>query len=294
MSDEVDVIVSGHTHRAYVCTIDKKLVTSASAFGRAITAIDLTIDKKTNELLSKTARNVIVTRDVAKDPAQTAIIEQYRPFHAAVAGRIIGTIAGDLTRDENTAGESILGNVIADGTLEYAQSAPDGGGADVAFMNQGGVRADLFHKPAANGEPRPITYGEASSVLPFRNRVVVQTMTGEMIRQVLEQQFDNIGPGQDRMLKVSRGFKYSYDRTASKSRRVIPSSMMIGGRQVMPKQQYRVAINEFIATGGDNFGAFTQGTDVRTIGLDLEVFTAYLSKHSPVQPPALDRITRIK
>jgi 5'-nucleotidase len=294
MSDDVDVIVSGHTHRAYVCTIDKKLVTSASSFGRAITAIDLTIDRKTNEIVSKTARNVIVTREVAKDPAQTAIIDQYRPFHAAVAGKIIGTIAGDLTREENTAGESLLGNVIADGTLEYAQSATDAGGADLAFMNHGGIRADLLRQPATNDEPRPITYGEASSVLPFRNRVVVQTMTGEMIRQVLEQQFDNIGPGQDRMLKVSRGFTYSYDRTAPKSRRVVRSSMLIGGRPVMPKQEYRVALNEFIATGGDNFGAFTEGTDVRTIGLDLEVFAAYLSKHSPMQPPALDRIARIK
>jgi 5'-nucleotidase len=294
MSDDVDVIVSGHTHRAYICTIDKKLVTSASAFGRAITAIDLELDRKTNELVSKTARNVIVTRDVAKDPAQTAVIEKYRPFYARVAGRIIGTIAGDLTREENAAGESILGNVIADGTLEYAQSAPDAGGADVAFMNPGGIRADLLHESAANGQPRPLSYGEVSSVLPFRNRVVVQTMTGETLRQVLEQQFDNIGPGQDRMLKVSRGFRYSYDRTAPKSRRVIPRSMFIGGVQVMPRQQIRVAVNEFLATGGDNFGAFTKGSDVRTIGLDLEVFAAYLDRHSPVRPPALDRITRIR
>jgi 5'-nucleotidase len=294
MSDDIDVIVSGHTHRAYNCTIDRKLVTSAAAFGRAITAIDLTIDRKTNEVISKSAQNVIVTRDVARDPAQTAIIERYRPAYATIAGKMAGTIAGDLTRAENAAGESILGNVIADGTLEYAQTAPNAGGADVAFMNHGGIRADLLHEPATAGEPRPITYAEASSVLPFRNRVVTQIMTGEMIRQVLEQQFDNIAPGQDRMLKVSRGFTYAYDRAAPKSRRVQPDSMTIGGRRVMPRQRYRVAINEFIATGGDNFPAFTQGIDVRTIGLDLDVFVAYLTKHSPVRPPALDRITRIR
>jgi 5'-nucleotidase len=294
MSDEVDIIVSGHTHRAYNCTIDSKLVTSAAAFGRAITAIDLGIDKNTNQVISKTARNVVVTRDVARDPAQTAIIDHYRPFYATVAEKIVGTIGADLTREENEAGESILGNVIADGTLEYARSASDAGGADVAFMNHGGIRADLFHAPAPNGQGRPLTYGEASSVLPFRNRVVVQTMTGEAIRQVLEQQFDNIAPGQDRMLKVSRGFTYSYDRTAPKSHRVNPDSIMIDLRRVMPKQKYRVAINEFIATGGDNFGAFTQGTDVKTIGLDLDVFVTYIGKHSPVQPPALDRIKRSK
>ena len=98
MSDEVDVIVSGHTHRAYNCVIDNKIVTSAAAFGRLITAIDLTIDKRSAEVVSKTARNVVVTRDVPKDPAQTAIIEHYRPFYATVANRVVGTIARDLTR----------------------------------------------------------------------------------------------------------------------------------------------------------------------------------------------------
>ena len=119
-------------------------------------------------------------------------------------------------------------------------------------------------------------------------------MTGEMIKEVLEQQFDNIGPGQDRILQVSRGFSYSYDRTAARSRRVDPQSITIDGRQLAPRQRYRVAINEFIATGGDNFTAFTRGTETATIGMDLDAFTAYLQKHSPVEPGPMNRITRIK
>jgi 5'-nucleotidase len=293
MSDDIDVIVSGHTHRAYNCAMDGKLVTSAAAFGRMISVIDLTISKRTGDVLSKSARNVIVTRDVTKDPAQTAIIEHYRPFYAVVADKVVGTIAADLPRAPNAAGESVLGNVIADATLEAANAAP-GGGAAIAFMNPGGVRTDLLRGAADASEPRPVTYAEAFSVLPFRNRIVIQTMTGASIKEVLEQQFDNIGPGQDRILHVSRGFTYSYDRSAPQSRRVDPLSIKIGGRPVLPKQPYRVAINEFIAAGGDNFSAFTGGTGTTTVALDLDVLIAYFARHSPIAPPATDRITRVR
>ena len=290
MSDDIDVIVSAHTHRPYICTIDKKLVTSAAAFGRVITAIDLAIDKRTDEVVSKAARNVIVSRDVPRDPAQTSIIERYRPFYTTLASRVIGTIAGDLTRTPNFAGESVLGNVIADSTLELAAQH---GGADVAFMNTGGIRADLPYD-AASPQPRPVTYAEASSVLPFRNRIIIRTLTGQMIKDVLEQQFDNIAPGQDRMLQVSRGFTYSYNRAAPRSRRVDASSIAINGRPLGLRQEYRVAINEFLATGGDNFPAFTRGGPVTTISLDLDMLIAYFQTHSPVVPPATNRITRLR
>jgi 5'-nucleotidase len=233
---------------------------------------------------------VIVTRDVARDPVQTAIIERYRPSYALVAERVVGTIAADLTRIPNFAGESTLGNIIADATLEMARSAA--GHADVAFMNPGGIRSDLLHA-AGNEGPRPITYAEASSVLPFRNRIVVLTLTGEMIKDVLEQ-FDNIAPGQDRMLQVSRGFSYAYDRPAPRSRRVDPRSIAIDGRQVMPRQRYRVAVNEFLAAGGDNFSAFTRGTEVTTVSLDLEMLAAYFEKHSPLAPVPTGRIRRLR
>ncbi len=291
MSDDIDVIVSGHTHRAYNCTIDGKLVTSASSFGRAITAIDLAIDQRTADVVSKTARNVVVTRDVPKDPVQTAIIERYRPLYTAVASRVVGTIAADLTRTANAAGESAIGNVIADGTLDAARTAPHGG-ADVAFMNPGGIRADLTLSPGS--APRSITYGEAFSILPFRNRIVVQTMTGRTIKDVLEQQFDNPTPGRDTILQVSRGFTYSYDRTAPRSRRVVAGSIRLDGRPIDPGKQYKVAVNEFIATGGDNFTALPRGSAVTTTGMDLDVFLAYLGKHSPLEPPPLDRIKRLK
>jgi len=293
MSDDIDVIVSGHTHRAYNCTIDGKLVTSAASFGRVITVIDIGIDRRTTDVVSKVARNIIVTRDVPRDPAQTAIIEQYRPLYSTVAEKVVGTLTRDITRTLTPSGESALGNLVADGTLEAARASQSADTA-VAFMNPGGLRADLTHGGASTDPPRPITYAEASNVLPFRNRIVVLTLTGQMIKDVLEQQFDNGSPGQDRILQVSKGFAYSYDRTAPASRRVDPASMMIDGRRVDLKQRYRVAINEFIAAGGDNFTAFTRGSDTATIGMDLDVFRVYLEKHSPVEPGPMNRVTRLK
>jgi 5'-nucleotidase len=290
ISDDVDVIVSGHTHRAYTCTIDGKLVTSAASFGRLITAVDLTLDSRTGDVVKKTARNIPVTRDVQRDPVQTAIIEEYRPMYAAVANRVVGTIARDVTRAPNEAGESALGALIADGTLSAGALVPDGH-AVVAFMNPGGIRADLVHG-GAPGTPRPVTYAEAFTVLPFRNRVIAVTMTGAAIKDVLEQQFDNIGPGQDRMLQVSRGFAYSYDRTRLVNQRVDAASITIQGNRVEARQRYRVVINEFIASGGDNFSGFTKATGEVTVGNDLDIFASYLQKHSPVDPPPLNRIKR--
>ena len=290
MSDEIDVVVSGHTHRAYNCSIDSKLVTSAASFGRLVTVIDLTISTRTSDIVAKSARNVPVTRDVPKDPAQTAVIEHYRPHYAAVANRAVGTIASDLTRAPNSAGESVLGNIVADATLDGAAAA--GQNADVAFMNPGGIRADLL--VADERAPRTVTFAEASSVLPFRNRVVVQTMTGRMLKEVLEEQFENVAHGEDEMLSISRGFTYAYDRSAARSRRVDAQSMTLHGRPIAPDREYRVALNEFIAAGGDNFTVFTRGTAVATVGLDLDMLIAYLKNHSPVRPVPTDRVRRIE
>ena len=117
MSNDIDVVVSGHTHTFYICTIGTKLVTSASSFGRAVTDIDLTVESTTGEVVTKTAVNTIVPRTIARDPEETAIIEKYRTLAAPLANRVIGSITADITRTANSAGESALGDVIADAQL---------------------------------------------------------------------------------------------------------------------------------------------------------------------------------
>ena len=294
IKDDVDVIVSGHTHQAYNCRLGKKLVTSAASFGRLITAIDLNIDRATNEIVSKSAQNVIVTRDVPRSAAHTAILDRYRPLYEPLASRTIGTIARDITRAQNAAGESALGDVTTDAQLEAARDAATGG-AVIALMNTGGIRADLTRRPSWDPQaPSPVSYADAFNVHPFQNRLIVKTFTGDQIRKVLEQQFDNRAPNTDMILQVSDGFTYSYDRSRPPGNRVDPRSIMLGGQRVGSKQKYRVAITDFLSDGGDNFTVFTQGTEPIYAGLDIDALASYLRTHSPAIPGPMNRITRIK
>jgi 5'-nucleotidase len=297
IKDDVDVIISGHTHQAYNCTFGKKLVTSAASYGRLITQIDLTIDRTTDEVVTKAAQNVIVTRDVPKDAAQTAILARYRPLYEPLANKTVGTIARDITREQNAAGESGLGDVAADAVLE-ATKEPRSGGAVLAFMNPGGIRADLTHRPSSSPDgSSPVSYSDVFNVHPFQNRLIVKTMTGEMINDVLEQQFDNRAIDNDMILQVSDGFTYSYDRSKPKGRRVDPASMMLHGQHIAPKQKYRVGISDFLSDGGDSFTVFLKGTDpvaVGAAGADVEALAAYIGRHSPAVPGPGNRITRTK
>ncbi len=198
-------MLSAHTHQAYNCTINNILVTSAASFGRLVTQVKLTINPATDDVTDKTATNVPVTRDVAKDPAMTALIARYNTIAGPIANRVVGSITADITRTANAAGESALGDVIADAQL--ADTAPtDFGGAVVAFMNPGGIRADLTYNNNAGGEaPGQITYNELFTVQPFNNVMTVATCTGDQIRRVLEQQFDNPSQARTGSCRSRRG-----------------------------------------------------------------------------------------
>jgi 5'-nucleotidase len=177
--------------------------------------------------------------------------------------------------------------------FEAAQEIP--GGAAVAFMNPGGIRTDLsYNSPPGSTAPKPVTFGEVSTVLPFQNKLVVATMTGKAIKRLLEQQFDIVGPGQDKILQVSNGFTYSYDRSGPKNKRVDPVSIRIAGQPLAPSRKYRVASNDFLVTGGDGFTVLTEGTDQLQGGIDLDVLNAYFRKHSPLEPGPTNRIRRTK
>ena len=243
MSDDVDVVISGHTHRAYNCLIGGKLVTSAASNGRLITDIDLRIQRSNGEVLSKSARNIVVTRDIPKDPDQSALIAHYRPVAEKVGTRVVGTITGDLTRIARGAGESSLGDVIADALLEGARKTP-GASADVAFWNPGGIRADLV--APAGSEATPVTYAQLFSVLPFGNELIVKSVTGDAILQFLEQQF---GVERQRIMQVSDGFSYAYDLSRPRGERVVRSSVRINGAPLDLNRTYRVATSNFLWGG---------------------------------------------
>ena len=174
LSDQVDVIISGHTHAQYICAgpneIDGKVVTSAASFGRLITDVDLVIDRESKDVKSKTARNVIVTQDIAKDPAVSAILAHYKTIADPIANRVVGSITETLlsTRDSggdpDGDGEAPLGNVVADAQLE-ATTPTDFGDAVIAFMNPGGIRGPIRYEQISGGEqPGEVTYGELFTV----------------------------------------------------------------------------------------------------------------------------------
>jgi 5'-nucleotidase len=291
--DEVDVVVSGHTHLPYNCSIDGKLVTSAFSFGRLVTKIDLTIDRATGEVVTKVADNKIVTRDVPKDPFITTLIAKYNAIAAPLANRVIGSITAPITRTNNAAGESALGDVIADGQLA-ATTDPSLGGAVVAFMNPGGIRADLSYpsSPAGEGDGN-VTYGEMFTVQPFGNSMVTMTLTGAQIERLLEEQFAGCTLASARILQVSEGFTYTWSASGPVCDKVDPSTIMLHGVVVDPSANYRVTVNSFLADGGDSFPILTQGTDRLGGAVDTDAFEAYFAANSPVAPGPQNRITMV-
>lgn len=287
MSGDIDVIVTGHSHQAYNCTIAGKLVTSASSGGRLITDIDLRVRRADGEVVAKAARNRVVNRQVPKSPGQSALIARYSPIAAKIGGRVIGSIAGSLMRTTNEAGESALGRLIADALLESAKA--DGGRADLAFWNLGGIRADLPASPGAASTP--VTYAQLFSVLPFGNELIVKTMTGEGLVRVLEDQFRD---GRLRLLQVSSTVSYAYDLSKPRGQRVDRASVRIGGVPLDPAGRYRVATSNFLWGGGDDVSALSAGVEPVTVGVDVELVAAYLTRHTPVRPDPVARVRQIR
>ena len=291
----IDVVVSAHTHQAYDCTIDGRLVTSAASFGRIVTAIDLTIDPATHKVTAKHAHNEPVTRDVTPDPDVAAIVAKYETESAPLAHKVVGWIASDVSSNPKTIGsvscETPMGDVIADAMLE-ATRATDKGGATLALMNPGGVRADLVAK-ATGKDDGAVTYAEAFAVQPFSNNLVTLTLTGDQLQKILQAQFGGTSP---KVLQVSSNVKYSYTYdAAAKAATIDLAGVLIDGVALDLAKGYRVTTNNFVAGGGDGFATFKAGTDRLSGMIDLDALVAYLgaksSKATPLAPPTLGRIT---
>jgi 5'-nucleotidase len=296
---EIDAVVSGHTHQAYNCVIDGIPVTSAASFGRLVTDMDLSIDRRTKEITSIAVNNKIVTRDVTPAAPITTLIDRYAALSDPLANRVIGTITADITRAQNTAGESALGDVIADSQLA-ATTPPELGGAQAAFMNPGGIRADLLFAPSGAEAPGEVTFEEAFTVQPFGNSLVTMTLTGAQIERMLEEQFCGTNAGAARVLQPSAGFAYTWNAAATgaadcnTANAVDPASITLGGVVVDPAASYRITVNSFLATGGDGFAVLNLGTERLGGAVDLDALEGYLSgTPGGVAPGPQNRITRI-
>lgn len=282
----VDVVVSGHTHRAYVCDIDGRLVTSGDKYGTLVTAIDLKLDPATRDIVSARAENVIVANaSLAKDPEQTALIDAYDKLSAPIANRPAGSVTQTLSRVPNEAGESALGDVIADAQLAATRDAKDGS-AVIALTNPGGIRTDIVPK-----EKGAVSYGELFASQPFRNRLVTMTLTGSQLKDMLEQQW--LDPKRPRILQVSNGFSYTWDASKPLGKRVMADRITLNGRPIEANAGYRVTLNDYLAVGGDGFTVAKQGVSPQYGGYDADALFAFFKAHGPIGPLPPTRILRV-
>jgi 5'-nucleotidase len=323
LDPSIKVIVSAHTHAEYRCTITAggvtRLITSASSFGRILSDLTLTIDENNDKLLGVDANNILIRNatntpgagvvrapDLSlADPGVQALVGQYVAAAAPLANQVIGRIQGDLRTTQNALGESTIGDVIADAQL--AATAPAGfGEAKLAFMNPGGIRGGvgfLVDGQVAGSEgPGEVTYGEAFTVQPFGNTLVTKTMTGDMIRRLLQQQFrandtpcnGGTAPAGGRVLQISSTFKYESNPAAATCDGKI-GKMWVNGVEVQPADTFRVTMNNFLASGGDGFTVFNEGTAPLGGAIDLDALVAYFGANEPagIAVPPLTRIVPI-
>ena len=285
LNPEIDLVVTGHTNWAVNCADFAGtgiMMTGAASVGRLITDTDLVISRATKEIVSATINNVIVRRDVLPAaPDITALIDKYGTIAAPTENRVIGNAPSALLRDNNSFGESSLGDIIADAQLwatsgaSWPTTPPQGPAAQLAFMNAGGIRAIINA-----GE---ITYGEAFSVQPFANVLVTMNMTGAQIDRVLEQQFT----GGNGILQISATLNWQRSTVAGDR----AQNITIGGAPLDPAATYRVTLNNFLADGGDNFTVFREGTNRYVGEIDLDAFARYIQMLGTVNPGPQNRIS---
>jgi 5'-nucleotidase len=308
MDPAIDLVVTGHTNWALNCPDFAGtgiMVTGAGSIGRIVTDVDLTISKETKDVVSATMNNVIVcnglenppgtprpcpnTRPAANHADISALIAAYAVVAQPIEDEVIGFANAILSRTNNAAGESSLGDIIADAQLwatsDGALPSFEGDPAVIAFMNSGGIRTDI--------NAGDITYGEAFSVQPFANVLTTMDMTGQQILDVIQQQFTG-SPLGNGILQISD--RLTYTRTSAGAGGQggdLLSDVELNGSPIVPGDVYRVTVNNFLAGGGDNFTVFAQGTN-RFVGeIDLEAFRRYIETFTPIDPGPQNRITLV-
>ena len=310
----VDLIVSAHSHQGYNCLLpdpagQPRLVTQAEYYGRMLTDIRLVLDGTTGDVDRLCADyRAVSSYNVrnAEDPTVAAVVAYWTELAAEEGDRVIGQASEDIARpgglvdtdndpatppvfrDDRTA-ESGLGNLVAQAQLESVQGDPVFGDPQIAFMNPGGLRADI--------QAGDVTYADLFNVQPFSNTVNTITLTGVDVRGVLEQQFQQVSPGtttgngprnSSLRLGTSEGLSYRYDLAQPFGQRIDPATLTLDGQLIVPTATYRVAANSFLIAGGDGFTAFTRGTGPVAGPVDVESAVAYVAANSPVAEPAAD------
>jgi 5'-nucleotidase len=280
LDPSIRLVISGHSHTGYLCKVDGKVVTQADAYGHLLSRIKLTLDPATKAVQDIQMRNVVMAPDAfTPDAGLSAYLADVRAKSRAELAKPVARIASAVPRKENPSGESVLGGVIADAAVAATRDQ----GAQIGFMNPGGIRKDL-----ETGDGGVVSFGQAQAVLPFGNTLVVMDLTGAQLRRVLEQQWDRPASAGPSILAVSSSLTYDWDSTQPVGRRT--ANVKVDGKALDDDKVYRVVANNFLAEGGDNIPMFAKGTHRVETGLrDLDALIAWLQKH-----PAVDAAPRIR
>ena len=273
LDPEVDVILSAHSHRAYVCNLGAKLLTQGASFGHVLTQVQLNIDRASGEIISKAANHVLIdSATIAPDPKLQALVAAAQSATDAVAQQLIARLPSEaIARSEDSVGESDLARLVSDAQLAAA-SGPDTGSAVIALVNRGGVRTDLPpSRYTGTGPGTPIVYGDIYSVHPFGNEIQVLELTRAEIKEVLEQPLN----GSDHVI-ASDSLRYSISASAAPGQRVIASSMRLNGQPIHATDRLRVAINNYLVSGGSGQTKLIGKTVIARAGLDRDALIAYL------------------
>ncbi|HEX7930091.1 MAG TPA: 5'-nucleotidase C-terminal domain-containing protein [Sphingomicrobium sp.] len=279
----ITTVVSGHTHWAYVCNGTAeigigRLMTSAGKNGYFVTDLRLRFDPSTHRFIGQDASNVVVGNgERGVNSAERALVSRYAAAVAPIANKVVGRLTEKATTDADD-GESAAADLIADATLAATKSA-ENGGAQLALVNATGVRVPL---PAGD-----VLYKDAFSMMPFGNNLVVMTVTGAQLKAAIEQQYAipiKTGRTRPAALAPSDGFTYEVTMTKSEGSRV--SDLRLNGKPVSPDARYRVALNNYLASGGDGLSVFTQGVDLTDKGvIDLDALIAWIAPgRTPPKP----------
>jgi 5'-nucleotidase len=313
LAPEVDVVISGRSHQEYNCKRpDGKLLTQAGFNGRIVSKIDLTIDPQLKKVIAKEANNIVVINDVgvkdskgvliplpagmsplAKDTTMAALVQRYVDASATVTNIQIGSLTSFIGRTANTAGENKMGDLVADIYLNGSSGTEYGNRpAEIALANPGGIRASLETS-------LQVSYAQLFAVMPFGNNLTTMDLTGTQLLRLLEQQWEAPQPAGGRVMQISNGFSYSWDASQPEGaargsgNRVVAGSMMLNGTSIDLNKIYRITVNNFMSTGGDNYTVLTSGSNIQQGYTDIVAGEAYFRKLGTIPTPSQARITRI-
>jgi 5'-nucleotidase len=279
----IDAVISGHTHNFTNALWPDHarhpvLVVQDFSYGMAFGDLTLQLDPGSGRVLAKSARVLPAWADAGvglqPDPAVARLTHEAMAAVGPRVARVIAHADLALTRSMSAAGESALGDFIADAQRAAVH-------ADIGLMNPGGLRADL--------SAGALTWGDILTVHPFGNRILALNMTGAQLLRTLEEQWSADPAAIPRVLKTS-GLYYQWDPARPAGSHVVRAC----DSQHQPLRataRYRVAVNDFLVGGGDDFRGFG-GLPVAQVGpLDAEALESYLtSLHGQVRLPAGPRI----